>query len=117
MYAALKIRQAPLSLLIPVNAVAEFTCEIQCAQSCVVYWIINGSSTAHQHQRDLFEKKGFTFFPYRNTGSNIYESRLEATATASINNTFVCCLVLDGDSPQSIKTNQASLRVISGKYF
>lgn len=106
----------PSSLLVSIGTTALFECKVRhCPQTCSVNWIINGSSTAHNHQQNQYEKQGFAFSHQRNATTNVYTGRLAISASIGINNTELCCLVQDGINP-SRKSDQATLLVISGMH-
>ena len=109
-----EVEKSPTSLLVPIGTRAVFECKVrQCPWTCSVYWIINGTSTAHDHQQEQHEDRGFIFMHQHNTTSSVYSGRLEVTASARINNTELLCVVEDGiNSPKA--SNQAILIVISG---
>ena len=94
---------------------AEFECKIRrCPQlTCSVYWAINDSSIAHDHQQDQHEEQGFVFSHQRNTSADVYMGRVTIPASPSVNNTVLCCIIQDGRNP-SQKSDPATLLVISG---
>jgi hypothetical protein len=109
-----EIETNPLSLLAPIGTTAVFECKIRrCPRACSAYWTINGSSTAHDHQQDQYEDRGFIFKDQHNTTSNVYLSTLAISASVGINNTQFYCVVQDGiNSPR--RSDRASLIVASG---
>ena len=108
----------PSSLLVPIGTTAVFECKVRhCLQrTCSVHWIINGSSTAHDHQQTQHEEHGFAFSHQRNTTTSVYTGRLAILASEGVNNTDLCCLIQDGIN-HSRKSGQATLLVISGMIF
>ena len=105
---------SPSSLLVPTGTISVFECKVRhCPHTCSVHWVINGSSTVLNQQQVLYEKQGFIFNHQHNTTSNIYMRRLAITASITVSNTELCCLVRDGSNP-SRKTDKATLLVISG---
>ena len=104
----------PSSLLVPIGTTAMFECKARhCPRTCSVYWIINDSSTTHNHQQDQYEDQGFIFEHKHNTTSNVYSSRLVVPGSVEINNTEFCCVVHDGINHPK-KSDQATLIVVSG---
>ena len=110
-----EVETNPSSLLVPIGTTAVFECKVRhCAQqTCSVHWIINGFSTAHEHQQDQFEEQGFNFFHHYNTTTSVYTGRLTVAASVRVNDTVLCCLLRDGINP-SRKSDQSTLLVISG---
>lgn len=115
-FAVPEIEINPSSLLVPIGTTAVFECKVrQCPQTCSVYWIINGSSTAHDHQQDRHEDRGFIFEDQHNTTTNVFYSKLAITASVSINSTEFYCIVRDGiNFPR--RSDRAVLIVASGIY-
>ena len=109
-----EVETNPSSILVPIGTIAVFECRVhQCPRTCSVYWIINGTSTAHDHQQDQHKEQGFVFSHQRNTTTDVYTGRISISASAGVNNTVLCCLIQDGRNP-SRKSDQATLLVIAG---
>ncbi len=109
-----EIETNPSSLLVPIGTTAVFECKIRhCPRACSAYWFINGSSTAHIHQQNRHEERGFIFKYQHNTTTNVYLSTLAINASVGINNTQFQCVVQDViHSP--IRSDWATLIVASG---
>lgn len=93
---------------------AVFECRVQyCGSTCEVHWIINETSTAHPYQMKHFQAEHFEFTSQRNATSEIYTTTLSVPASANVNDTRMCCLIVDA-SHSSTKSAQAILLVTSG---
>ena len=106
----------PLSLLVPINTEAEFTCQAYCISQCDIYWIIN-NVTANTHHKPNFERRGFVFNHESSPANHSYTARIAVTALQSLNQTeFYCYVILDGDSfaSNTAKSSTAVLLVIEG---
>ena len=112
-----EIETNPSSLLVPIGTTAVFECKVRhCPQTCSLYWFINGSSTAHDHQQDQHEDQGFIFQDHHNTTTNVFYSKLAITASVSINSTEFYCIVQDGiNLPR--RSDRAILIISSGIYY
>ena len=112
-----EIETHPSSLLVPIGSTAVFECKVRhCPQTCSVYWVINGSSTAHDHQQDQYEEQGFIFEDQHNTTTDVLYSKLAITASVSVNSTKFFCIVRDGiNLPRG--SDRAILIVASGIYY
>ena len=109
-----EIETHPSSLLVPVGTTAVFECKVRhCPRTCSVYWTINGLSTAHDHQQDRHEDQGFIFENQHNTTTSVFYSKLAITASVSVNNTELYCIVQDGIRI----SDRAILIVASGIYL
>lgn len=105
------IEEHPMSLLIPVNATAVFTCKADCAEKCHMYWVINGNNLDTQQERS---QTGFIFSVDRE-GENKYITMLSVNATEAINNTEVYCVFEKiGDIDDSNHSLTATLLVVAG---
>lgn len=105
---------SPSSVLVPTDTTTTFKCIIyHCGYGCEVHWVINGTSTAHRHQRDHYENQGLSFFSEHNDATGVYTAKVSVRASAVLNNTRICCLIQDGIHP-SAKSEQALLLVIPG---
>ena len=109
-----EIETNPSSLLVPIGTTAVFECKVRhCPQTCSLYWFINGSSTAHDHQQDQHEGQGFIFQNHHNTTTNVFYSKLAIIASVSVNSTKFYCIVQDGiNRPR--RSDGAILIVASG---
>lgn len=113
-HAAPEVHRDPSSLLVPINTTATFECMIHhCGHGCEVHWIINETSTAHQHQQNHHETQSFAFSSQHNGTTRVYIARVSVRASAVLNNTRMCCLIQDVIHG-SRKSAQAVLLVISG---
>ena len=108
------VEQHPVSLLIPVDETAVFTCKAKCDNRCTVYWVINGTDIYDEQQHSQFQQMGFTFSHHKDSqNSSMYNTRLTVNATEAINNTNVSCVFENNDVSDHSLT--ATLQIIAGK--
>lgn len=107
------IEEHPLSLLIPVNTTAVFTCKADCAGRCSnIYWHIDGNDLHNPQERS---QTGFIFSVDRES-ENKYITMLSVNATEAINNTDVYCVFeKSGDNDDNNHSLTATLLVVAGK--
>ena len=109
------IEEHPLSLLVPVNETAIFSCKAKCESGCLVLWGINGNM--YQYDPLEIQQNGFTFSLDKDNGSIIMN--VTVNATEAINNTDIYCVFeKDGDNVLlSVRSKNATLLVITGKTY
>ena len=106
------IEEHPLSLRIPVNETAVFTCKARCEKQCNTFWVINDNHTYSENQHSLFEQMGFVFSVGRES-QKLYNATLTVKATEAVNNTSVSCVFEDNDASNQSLT--AILQIVAGK--
>ena len=110
------IEENPLSLSIPVNELAVFTCKGKCERKCSnVYWVINGTDANYRYEKPLaqFVQMGFTFSRDQES-QYIYNTTLTVNATKAVNNTDVSCVFEDHGTASNHSLN-ATLKIIAGR--
>ena len=113
----MEIQVNPLSLLVPINTEAIFTCQAYCISLCDIYWIIN-DVTANTHHTPNFERQGFVFTYGSSVANKTYKASIAVTvASKDLNQTeFYCYVILDGEgyATHTAKSNTAVLLVVEG---
>ena len=107
------IDEHPLSLLIPINEAAVFSCRAHCiTKTCTsIHWVINNTSLESEDERSM---SGFIFSVDKNYRDE-YITILTVNATEVINNTVVYCVFEEsGDEGGSNHSHNATLLVITG---
>ena len=103
----------PVSLLVPIDTEAVFTCQAYCASLCDIYWII-GNITVNPHHKPQFESKGYVF-NNRNPSNDMYTARVAINASLSVNGTgYQCYVILDGVNMFATRSSRAVLLIITG---
>ena len=105
-----------MSLLVPINTEAVFTCQANCASVCDIYWII-GNITVNLHHKPQFESKGYVF-SNGNPAKDTYTARVAINASLSVNGTeFQCYVILDGVNMFATWSSRAVLLIITGMTY
>lgn len=108
--AGLNIEENPSALLIPVNRLATFSCKSDCSH-CSGRWYINGSNTLSINGKPYPEFQDYEFSS-KTDGTLV----VMVNASVAINNTdFYCIFRGRGDSNDSVRSETATLLVISSK--
>ena len=116
----INIEEHPLSLLIPVNETAFFSCKAHCARKCnIIYWVINATHAYDNYKQEQFKQIGFTFSEDKeDENSNEYIGTLTVNATEAINNTQMYCVFEETvGNGSSVHSKNATLLTIAGKYM
>lgn len=106
--------EEPLSLLIPVNHTAHFSCKIRCISSipCSCYWGINST---YYSDKKHFEEELNGFHTISHLDNNHCMLILHINISQKINNTIISCLYEPTGDRLSKYSGTADLLVISSK--
>ena len=105
----------PVSLLVPMDTQAVFTCQAYCTSLCDIYWII-GNITVNPHHKPQFESKGYVFSS-GNPVKDTYTARVTINASLSVNGTeYQCYVTLDGVNMFTTRSSREVLLIVTGMW-
>lgn len=104
------IDKQPLSLLVPLDEVANFSCSATCGgQACCGHWIINNTQDRVQQ-----EELGFSFH-HESIGDRCIMNTSVLASVVGNNTRLRCYFMHCNDTHYSNVSHKAKLLVISGK--